>query len=461
LLPSENVRTLLLISGLFFSGCAAYQSYHPLPLSASGIAAKLRPRSLNALEVDATQLHHPRLPPITLNSKRGIGPDQAAVLSVLFSPKLVAERDRRGLAQAQLVQAGILPNPSVGYTREFVTGGFTTGAFNPYGFTGSWDVSSLVSQGAKVKAAQANIDAISLDVAWTEWQMAEGAKLAFYRVLALETQLNQAKQIDDDQLSTVTALQSAVDRHEKSVVDLAAAQATRQDSLAIVLTLQQELDQRRLALKKAIGFLPQTRLPIRHDFVLPSSLFPPSEKELLRDLENQRLDLVGLRQGYQSQEETVRAAILAQFPKTTLGFTHASDNSNIHTTGFGITFDLPIFDRNQGAIASEKATRQKLYDEYANRVFEARSDIASALTDIRSLNQQISTAQAALPVFQRLVETAKSASDAGAADVLGYFQARVNLNQRTLQILKLKQQLVEAKSALELASGRYLPASNE
>jgi outer membrane protein TolC len=438
----------------------AYQSYHSLPLSGSGIAQRLRGRSLNALEVDTAQLRHTRLPPIHLSPKGGIGPDQAAVLSVLLSPKLVAERDRRGLAQAQLVQAGVLPNPSVGYTRDFVTGGFTTGAFSPYGFTGSWDVSSLVSHGAKVKAARENVDAIRLDVAWTEWQTAEGAKLAFYRVLALEAQITRAKQIDDDQQATVAALQSAVDRHEKSVVDLAAAQATRQDSLATVLSLQQELDQRRLALKRAIGFLPQAQLPIRHDFALPSSVSPPSDKELFGSLENQRLDLVGLRQGYQSQEETVRAAILAQFPKVTLGFAHGSDASNVHTTGFGITFDLPLFDRNQGAIATEKATRQKLYDEYTNRVFEAHSDIASALSDIRSLNQQINTAQAALPVFQRLVDTAKSASDEGAADVLGYFQARVNLNQRSLQILKLKQQLIEAKSALELASGRYLPAGN-
>src|SRR5258708_27808059 len=117
--------------------------------------------------------------------------------------------------------------------------------------------------------------------------------------------------------------------------------------------MQQELDQRRLALKRALGFLPQARLPIRYDFALPSSVSPPSEKELIANLENQRLDLVGLRAGYQSQEETVRAAILAQFPKVPLGFTHASDNSNIYTTRFGITFDLPLFDRNQVAITTE------------------------------------------------------------------------------------------------------------
>src|SRR5260221_14030190 len=173
-----------------------YQSYHAQPLLGLGREGKLRARSLNALEVDVAQLHHPLLPPIALSSKRGIGPDQAAVLSVLLSPKLVAERDRRGLAQAQLVQAGVLPNPSVGITKDFVTGGFTKGAFNPYGFSASLEVSSLVIHGAKSKSARANVDAVSLGLSWTEWQTAEGAKLGFYPVVAFQAQLSRAKSIE-------------------------------------------------------------------------------------------------------------------------------------------------------------------------------------------------------------------------------------------------------------------------
>jgi len=243
------------------------------------------------------------------------------------------------------------------------------------------------------------------------------------------------------------------------VLDLAAAQASWEDALATVLTLEQERDRQRLELKKAVGVLPETGLPIQEGVALPSDLPLPSEGELVGDLENRRLDLVGLRQGYQSQEQTVRAAVLAQFPKIVLGFNpHSSDTTNVHTAGFGITIDLPIFDRNQGNIAIETATRQKLFDEYVARVFEAHSDIATAVADIRSLNRQVAAAEAALPVLQHLVDIAKEASDQGAADVLGYFQAKTNLNQKSLQIIKLKQQLVDSRIALELASGRYLPA---
>jgi len=280
-------------------------------------------------------------------------------------------------------------------------------------------------------------------------------------VVALEEELSRAKQISSDQQKTVDTLQAAVDRHERSVLDLAAAQASREDARATELTLEQELDRQRLEFKKAVGVLPETNLWIETGIALPSHVSLPSVGELIADLENRRLDLVGLRQGYQSQEQTVRAAVLAQFPKVVFGFNpHSSDTTNVHTVGFGVTIDLPIFDRNQGNIAIETATRQKLFDEYAARVFEAHSDVATAVVDVRSLNRQIAAAEAALPVLQHLVDIAKEASDQGTGDILGYFQAKTNLSQKSLQIIKLKQQLVDSRIALELASGRYLPTGD-
>ena len=439
------------------SGCA---SYHALPLSHASVQQRLRGPTAKALQIEAAQLHHPLLDAVPVNPKDGIGPDQAAVLAVILNPKLRADRNRRGLAAAQLIQAGLLPNPQIGYTIDPVTGGTTSHTVTAYGITAGWDISALISHGAKVSAARRNVQAIELDIAWTEWQTAEAAKLALYRVVALEQELTRAEMIERDQQQTVDTLQAAVDRHEKSVLDLAAAQASREDAHATVLSLEQERDRQRLELKRAVGVLPEVELPIEQGVALSTQVSLPPEGQLLADLESRRLDLVGLRQGYQSQEETVRAAVLAQFPKVVLGFSHASDTTNVHTTGFGITIDLPLFDRNQGNIAAERATRQKLFDEYVARVFEAHSDIATALSDIRSLNHEIEVAEAALPVLQRLVDIAKTASDQGAADVLGYFQARSNLNQKSLQIVKLKQQLMDARSALELASGRYLPAGS-
>jgi len=201
------------------------------------------------------------------------------------------------------------------------------------------------------------------------------------------------------------------------------------------------------------------KIQLRAGLTLPARLEPPEERQLVSDLESYRLDLLGLRQGLESQDATVRAAILAQFPKMSVAFVKLSDTTNVHTTGFNVAVDLPIFDRNQGVIATERATRQRLLDEYNQRAFEARSDIATAIADIRSLNRQIAAAEEALPLLEKLVASAQTAVDQQNADVLSYYTARSNLLQKRIQLIKLQEQLLEAHTALEIASGRYLPTN--
>jgi outer membrane protein TolC len=198
-------------------------------------------------------------------------------------------------------------------------------------------------------------------------------------------------------------------------------------------------------------------MTLRGGLTLPTRLAPPNERELFDGLESRRLDLLGLQQGLESQDATVRAAVLAQFPKMSAAFVKASDTTNVHTTGFNVAVDVPIFDRNQGVIATERATRQRLRDEYNQRVFEAHSDIAAGIADIRSLNRQIAAAEEALPLLEKLVSSALTAVEQRNADVLSYYTARSNLLQKRIQLIKLQEQLLEAHTALEIASGRYLP----
>jgi outer membrane protein TolC len=226
-----------------------------------------------------------------------------------------------------------------------------------------------------------------------------------------------------------------------------------------MLALEQDFEHQRLGLNKILGVEPDMKVTLREGLSLPTRLDPPNERDLLANIESRRLDLLGLHKGYESQDATVRAAILAQFPKMSVAFVRASDTTNVHTDGFNVTVDVPIFDRNQGVIASERATRQRMLDEYNQRVFEARSDIAVAIADIRALDRQVAAGQEALPVLERLVDSAQKAREQGNADVLSYYTARNNLLQKRIQLIKLQEQLLEANTALEIASGRYLPSN--
>jgi outer membrane protein TolC len=438
---------------LILVGCSIY---HPKPLTTAAVEANLKVPKVAVLQVEASKLEHPILRPVKIDLRNGLNPDEAAVLAVLLNPTLRAERDRRGLATAQLVQAGVLPNPQVAYGRDFVVGGNTAGTVAAYGFGASWDITSLITLLPNIESARANVRSVDLDVAWVEWQAAQAARISVFKVASLEAELAAAQEADQALRENVVTLKKAVDLHEKTVLDLSAAESTSADARLTALGLEQELAKERLSLNRAMGFPPGT--PARVETPRLSAMFlPPSESELTVGLETRRLDFLALKAGYESQDASLRAAILAQFPKISLGFNRAGDTSNVQTLGYGVTVDIPIFDRNQGTIGTERATREKLFDEYTARVFQARSDIATALSDIRLLNAQVAEAEKAVPALERLVATAKAALDEGNTDVISYYQSRYNLILRKVELLKLKQQLVEAWIALEIASGRYLP----
>ena len=415
---------------------------------------------LRSVRVPASRIENTRvLSALPFDLRKGIGPDEAALIATYQNLALRVERARRGLAQAQIVQAGVLPNPQVTYERDYVTGGNTLGTQTAYNFSGGWEVTSLLPLIPRERAARANLRSVDLDIAWQEWRIAQEARTAVYRVVALEEELASARQADRELSASAETLKRAMAAHEKTVLDYGAAAASALDARAIALGLEQDYEKQRLLLKKTLGLEPAAEVRLRAGIGLPSRLDLPNDKMLNENLENRRLDLIALQEGYRSQEATVRAAFLSAFPKISIGFVKASDTTNVQTEGFAITADVPIFDRHQGVIATERATRQKLLDEFHLRVFDARSGIAAALADIRSLNRQVAVAEEALPVFEQLVSSAGAALREGNTDVLAYYNARSGLLQRRIQLIKLKEQLLEAKTALELASGRFLPSN--
>ena len=210
-------------------------------------------------------------------------------------------------------------------------------------------------------------------------------------------------------------------------------------------------------MNRAIGLDPEVELKIDASLALPSKVAIPPLEILLEGLEDRRLDLIALRRGYDSQEETLCAAILAQFPKINFGLNKVRDNTNVKSIGFSLAVDLPVLDHNQGEIAAQTATRQMLFDEYAQRRFEARSDVIGAMDDIRAVEDLLAAAEKDVPAQQKLVDAYRTALDRGNLDVLSYYTAISDLQQKKLNVIKLQQQLMENRVAIEIASGEYLP----
>lgn len=441
-------RAAAATGALCLAGC---QAFHALPLGSG-----YRPLGAKELAIAASEIHHPLLRPVRVDASDGLSPDEAAVAAVVLNPTLRAARDQVGEARAQLLVAGVLPNPQLTANVDFLAGGATAGERTGTGYGLSWDLRALVTRGREIQAARAETESVALDIAWQEWQTALAAESAVYDLAALVEQVSKAEEISSRLAGNADLMKKAAADHEITMLDSAAIEASANDAQAALLALRQELEQSRISLNQAIGYPPSTRLRLQADVSLPSKVTAPSESALLHGLENRRLDLLALRRGYDSQDAKLRAAILGQFPNINVGINRARDTGNVGTLGPSLSIELPIFDRNQGKIALETATRQRLRDEYTARLFEARGDIAAALADIRGLNARIAQAGEALPALRRLVEISQDALTAGNAEISGLYTAQNDFTRKSVEILQLRQQLAQARVALETAAAWHI-----
>jgi cobalt-zinc-cadmium efflux system outer membrane protein len=451
-----NSRQILIGVILVLGGCTQYKA---MPLSSLAVQGALSAPAAGELRVEARSIQHPMLKPVELDDRAGLTPDQAAIVAVLVNPSLRAARDERGLADAQLLQAGILPNPQVNLDANYP---FGTEAMLQSGVTDStqglsWEVTQLLARNAKIKSARSASKSVDLSIAWQEWQTALAAESAVYDLVSLQGQVQLTGQIDQQLAENLSVIREAVNRGDKTLVDLAGAESTSQDAHAVAIQAQRDLESARITLNKSLGLSPDATVKLNPNISLPDQISSPSMDKILTGLESRRLDLVALRMGYQAQEETLRAAVIQQFPRVNIGFNNSRDDTAIHLAGFAVTFDLPVFDRNQGIIAIEKATRQKLFDEYIERVFEARYDVYTAIEDLKMISGQIAAQKSALPNLQELIDTYRDAYNHRNVDVVSYYSAINTLTQKQLDMLKLRQQLTDNRIALELAAGEYLP----
>ena len=173
-------------------------------------------------------------------------------------------------------------------------------------------------------------------------------------------------------------------------------------------------------------------------------------------LDQVRPDLRALQAGYQSQEELLFKAVLSQFPNISVGFTRASDTSNVHTNGFGITLNLPIFDQGQGDIAIQRATRDQLRAEYQARLDQATADAWRLWTEMQELKAEIDDVETNLPRLQVSVTNAEKAYAAGDLTAAAYLTMLNALLGAQSGLFDLRQSLWSDAIALSTILGTQI-----
>jgi outer membrane protein, heavy metal efflux system len=425
------------------TGCATYS---PQPLGdGQGI------KDVSQLSASTADMPLPALRTHRFDPAQGLDSTDVAILAVANSPDLKVMRDQLGIARAQSFAAGLLPDPQISLNQEYLTHpmpGFT----NAHDYGISEDFSSLLLRSTRVAAAKSQADQVNLDLLWAEWQIIAQARLLFNQVVSLRAQ-QQRLAVEQAALQPVDgyvrkALQEGNLTYDAASAGLNAyADASKRWSDCTMQLHQAEHDLRLL-----LGLAPDAALNLTG----PSFQVSPTPVQVdvaLASLPQRRPDLLALQAGYKAQEATLRGAIRAQFPALTLGVDKQSDNNGVGSRGFTIGFTLPLFDRNRGNIAIEKATRQQLKDDYENRLLTTRSDIRQLVADMETLSQQRDLLQAQSARLDEASRAAETAWQKGLLDWPTYLSIRANALSADMDSIAARDQQSQQAIALETLLG--------
>lgn len=435
----------VLIAALFLASCSHYA---PLPIADGGSSPVLRPPVLALLSEQAAQIDRPFLTPVAIDLTRPLTPNAIAIIAVLANPDLQALRTRAGVADAQVFAAGLLPDPTFSFGLDQILSG-PEAVDNIVGALGL-DLNALRTRGLLRQQAVQQARQVRLDLAWAEWLTAGNARFQAVRILELRKTLEIAVASEASAKSLLARYLSAAGRGDLPADQVQSARLAAIDAVRVRQSAEVDLTAAQYEIRRLLG------LPPEYPFVIaPQTLPAPalSSVDLFARAIATRTDLRALKAGYDSQEAAVRKAILDQFPTLDLTITGTRDTSTNRLLGPSLGITLPLWNRNRGGIAIERATREALRAEYDARLFQTRADIAAAVAGLEVARQQRATLLGGLPESERLASATRRAAERGDLSDATAETAEQTLRDRQLLLVQSEQAIAEQTVALELLVG--------
>lgn len=368
---------------------------------------------------------------------RDLTADAAVQIALLASPSLRAELEELAIAQADLVQAGLLKNPvfGVGITA------WESEHINPNLFASvEQDFLDIITMPMRKRVAATQLEATKLEIGDHVLEVAAKVREAFYTAQAAE-QVVAMRRIVAEAADTSAAL--ARRQHEAgNMSDLAL-------STELGLSAQASLDRKRAegdaavareSLNKLMGMWgPRTAWKMAKK--LPEL---PKEEPPLDRLEavaiEQRLDIGAARRNVQAMGYALSLAKTTRWTGTVNIAVEAGRLRHNNRIGFGpsVALEIPLFDQRQAQIARLEAFKRKGEDELAALAIDVRADV-------RATRARVLTARGVVEEYGRVIVPLRE-------DIVRYSQERYDA------MLLGVYQLIQAKQSEFDAYREYIEA---
>lgn len=359
------------------------------------------------------------------------------------------ERGSVGAAEADAEAAGLMPNPTLGYSRERMSG--VGGATDEtWQLAQAFDLSGR--RGLRQEAAARRVDAAAAGNTARRAELAGEIRRRFHEVLRGQ----QTVQVTETWAQRFARIEAMVSKlagaGEASGYDLRRLSRERQTAQARLATEQATLDRSRERLAALLG-KPGTPANIVGS-LLPGPL--PALNASLATLDR-RPDLQMLARRAEAADLDGRAAARGWAPDVTVGLgTKRSDKGIVRDNGAVVTLSipLPVFDRQQAGEKRAAAEALNTRAEYAL----ARS---RAEGELRGLHRQVTGLTAAAAEFRQravaaspdLLRIAEAAYQGGESTLLELLDAYRGALEAETTALDLEAQARDARIDYDLLTG--------
>ena len=382
--------------------------------------------------------------------KRPLTVNAAVQIALLNNHELQATYEEIGLAQADLIEAGLLKNPLFDFQRRWPGQALEADILGEF--------IDLLFLPIRKRVAAAQLEAAKLRVAAEILKTIAEVRVAFYE--------NQGNQQLSDLAGSVAQATAA---SAEAALQLHQAGNTRSLDLANeeALNVQAKID---FAKAQSAGIESREKLTRMLGLwgkdtewqIVPRLPDPPKGEIRASGLESraigQRFDLAALKKEALSE---ARRLSVARFDVIAQGFELGGhferETDGTASTGPSIIVPLPFFNFGQGAKARSEANVRQLQQRYLALAVQIRSEVRSARDRMLLARQRVDYVQStAMPLRRRVVEESQlqyNAMQVSLFDLLRAKQDEVNAGREYVEALR---DYWVARAELEKAVGGSL-----
>ncbi|KVO02700.1 RND transporter [Burkholderia ubonensis] len=297
--------------------------------------------------------------------------DDAVQVALLNNRGLQASYAELGLSEADLVQAGRLPNPGFTFSRTRAGNGDLS-----IGRTFSANVLGLLTLPFAARIEGRRFEQTRLETADAMLKVAADARRAYVNAVAAEQAASYAEQVKDSADAGAELASRMRQAGNFSKLDHAREQAFYADAAAQLAKTRQQAVAAREKLTRTLGVWgagTQYTLPDR----LPDL---PTARPDLQDLESyamqNRLDIQAAKLQTQGVASSLGLTKATRFINALdVGYLNNYETDKGHEHGYEISIEIPVFDWGGAKVARAEAIYMRSANQLARTAIDARSEV--------------------------------------------------------------------------------------